>query len=180
MEELSLHILDLIQNSIQAGATAIQVGIIEDLAANSLDITVEDNGPGISVSFEQATDPFYTTQRKKTGLGLGLFRNAAEMMGGGMTIDRSPLGGARVTGHFRLRHINRRPMGDLAATIAGVVCTAPDLDLRLRLVAGGVEYAFGVADVRAACGRDISELKLGRVIDQKIHQGLSVLDTVTV
>ncbi|MFH1707897.1 MAG: ATP-binding protein [Planctomycetota bacterium] len=171
MQELALHILDLVENAIRAGATVIAVTIEEQYTANTLTITIEDNGPGINVSFERAADPFYTTKGKKTGLGLGLFRNAAEMMGGGMTIDRSTLGGARVTGHFRLRHINRRPMGDLAATIAGVVCTSPGLDLRLRLIAGGVEYAFTVADVRAACGR---------VIDQKIHKGLSVLDTVTV
>ena len=75
MRELSLHILDLVENSVRAGASVIFIGITVDSVRDLLEISVEDNGPGFGVPVEMAFDPFYTTKEgKKTGLGLSLFR----------------------------------------------------------------------------------------------------------
>ncbi len=135
MRDLSLHLLDLMENSIRAEATVVSVTIEQDPAKDKLRIVVEDNGPGLAVSAEQALDPFYTTKAgKRTGLGLSLFQGAAERAGGRVTLGRSPLGGLAVTACMRLSHLDRSPLGDLAASLSSVACTNPEVDLWCRLV----------------------------------------------
>lgn len=78
MHDLSLYLLDILENSVRAGATVIATSIVVERADDALTITVEDDGPGLPVEPEQALDPFFTTKgHKKTGLGLSLFRQAA-------------------------------------------------------------------------------------------------------
>ena len=147
MRDLSLHLLDVMENSIRAEATVISVTIEQDPAKDKLRVVVEDNGPGLAVAAEQALDPFYTTKAgKRTGLGLSLFQGAAERAGGRMTVGRSPLGGVLVAACMRLSHVDRSPMGDLAATLSSVVCTNPEVDLWCRLV----RYADEIPDSQAA------------------------------
>ncbi|MBM4033592.1 MAG: sensor histidine kinase [Planctomycetes bacterium] len=135
MRDLSLHLLDLMENSIRAEATVISVTIEQDRARDLLRIVVEDNGPGLPVAAEQALDPFYTTKAgKRTGLGLSLFQGAAERAGGRVTLGRSPLGGLAVTACMRLSHLDRSPLGDIAASLSSVACTNPEIDLWCRLV----------------------------------------------
>jgi len=79
MHDLSLYVLEMIENSLRAGAGKVAVRVWIEAPRDELSIVVEDDGPGLDVSVEQATDPFYTTKAgKRTGLGLPLFREAAE------------------------------------------------------------------------------------------------------
>lgn len=134
MRELSLHILDLIENAVTAGASRIAVEITQETEWNLMRIVVEDDGPGLSVSAEQAMDPFYTTKKgKKTGLGLSLYRFRIEQAGGELTLDRSSLGGLAVRATMSLVHVDRNPLGDLAATISSIVAANPRLELSLRV-----------------------------------------------
>ena len=83
MHDLSLYVLEMIENSLRAGAGTVAVRVWVEPPRDELTIVVEDDGPGLDVSVEQATDPFYTTKAgKRTGLGLPLFREAAEAAGG--------------------------------------------------------------------------------------------------
>jgi hypothetical protein len=157
MRELSLHILDLIENSIRAGGNMILLTIEEDRAADRLRIVMEDDGPGLPVPAAEALDPFYTTKTgKKVGLGLSLMRASAERAGGGMKLGPSNLGGVRVEVEFGLRNIDRAPLGDLAATLSSVVCTNPQLDLGCRLRVDGREEMVAVSALA-------QQLRLGEV-----------------
>jgi len=148
MRELSLHILDLIENSIRAGATVISVSITETQELNLLRIAVEDNGPGLSVPPDMATNPFYTTKSgAPTGLGLSLFQAAAEKAGGKLTLSTSKLGGLAVEGVMQLDHIDRSPLGDFGATISSVACTHPDIDIRCRIGTDERERMMRISDV---------------------------------
>ena len=134
MRELSLHILDLIENAVTAGASRIAVEITQETDWNLMRIVVEDDGPGLSVSPETAMDPFYSTKEgKKTGLGLSLFRFRIEQAGGELTLDRSSLGGLAVRATMSLVHVDRNPLGDLAATLSSVVVANPRIELSLRI-----------------------------------------------
>ena len=96
MRELSLHVLDLVENSLRAGAGVVAVGIEEQPDRDLLAITVEDDGPGLAVGPQQALDPFYTTKEgKRTGLGLSLFRQQVELAGGGSSWADPPSAGSR-------------------------------------------------------------------------------------
>ena len=145
MREIALHILDLIENSLRAQATLVAVNVEALPSEDLLRIVIEDNGTGLTVPPAAALDPFYTTKRgKRTGLGLSLFRAAAESTGGGLKLGPSSLAaaggvssvehpGLRVTVEMGLTHIDRNPLGDLAATLASVVCTNPATNFQFRL-----------------------------------------------
>ena len=180
MRDLSLHILDLIENSIRAEATIVSVTVEQEPDADRMRILIEDNGPGIDSPYELATDPFYTTkQGKRTGLGLSLFRGAAERAGGGLKLSRSSLGGTAVEVEMRLGHVDRSPLGDLAETISSVVCTNPLLDLRFCLRVGGRTCEVNVADL--AKGHRMGQgcgLSLAREVHGMILDGLTSLEAI--
>lgn len=132
MRELSLHLLDLIENSIRAKATVVSITLTVSSQSDELRMRIEDNGPGFSAPAQVVVDPFYTTKEgKKTGLGLSLLQSAAQRAGGGLTVGRSSLGGASVEVHMRLSHLDRGPLGDLAGTFSAAACANQEVDLRL-------------------------------------------------
>jgi len=123
MKELSLHILDLVQNSLTAGARQVEVRILEDLATNLFSITVKDNGCGMTSAESQAAlDPFVTSRTtRKVGLGLPLFKAAAELAGGGLEIYSAVGLGTTVQVKFQHDHLDRAPLGDMAETLVGIM-----------------------------------------------------------
>ena len=177
MRELSLHILDLVENAVRAGATVIAVSVEEEPVADLLVISVEDDGPGLAVEADIAADPFFTTKEgKKTGLGLSLLKFRVEQSGGCFRLERSSLGGLAVRASMPLSHVDRSPLGDLAATLASVVCTCPDVELRSRLRVGKREWNVSTTDILRGLpvgGR--SEIAVARRMKERIAEGLSAL-----
>jgi len=177
LRELSLHILDLIENAVRAGATVIAVSVEEEPDADLLVISVEDDGPGLAVEADIAADPFFTTKEgKKTGLGLSLLKFRAEQSGGCFRLERSCLGGLAVRASMPLSHVDRSPLGDLAATLASVVCTNPDIELRSRLRVGAREWAVSTADIARTLpvgGR--GPMAVARRMRERITEGLTAL-----
>jgi signal transduction histidine kinase len=138
MHDLSLYLLDVLENSVRAGATVIAVSVAADRPRDRLVMTIEDDGPGLPVSAEQVLDPFFTTKaHKKTGLGLSLFRQAAEAAGGGLQMARSPqLGGVAVRAEMSLANVDRPPLGDVATSLLTMVATNPGVDFHIDLSDG--------------------------------------------
>jgi hypothetical protein len=177
LREIALHILDLIENSIRAGATVISMAVEEDPDQDRVSISVEDNGSGLDVPEEKAVDPFFTTKEgKKTGLGLSLLKFRAEQAGGGLRLEKSPLGGLAVRVTMPLSHVDRSPLGDLAATVASVVCTNPDVEQRLRLRVGSREWKVSSSEITRAlpAGRR-GGIVVARRMKERITEGLSAL-----
>jgi len=138
MHDLSLYVLEMIENSLRAGAGKVAVRVWIEAPRDELSIVVEDDGPGLDVSVEQATDPFYTTKAgKRTGLGLPLFREAAEAAGGHLTLHRSrDLGGVAIDAVMALSNVDRPPLGDVVQTVAVMAATSPEASLSLEICAG--------------------------------------------
>jgi signal transduction histidine kinase len=151
MHDLSLYLLDILENSVRAGATVISTTIVADRAADELSLAVEDDGPGLPVEPEQALDPFFTTKaHKKTGLGLSLFRQAAEAAGGGLSVGRSgELGGVAVRAWMRLGDVDRPPLGDVAASIATMFATNPEIEFRVDLDQDGTRTSLRGPEIPA-------------------------------
>ena len=177
MRELSLHVLDLIENAIRAGAATIAVAVEEEPDQDRMIISVEDDGPGLAVPPDVATDPFYTTKEgKKTGLGLSLLKFRAEQAGGSFCLTRSDLGGLAVRARLPLSSVDRSPLGDLPATLASVVCTNPEVDLRLRLRVGDRCWqASSVEMERMLPAGSRGSIALARRMKERILEGLSNL-----
>jgi hypothetical protein len=156
MHDLSLHILDLIENSLRAKASIVAIDVEIDAAADLLRLRVEDNGEGIRVPPEEVLNPFYTTHgTKKVGLGLSFFKVAAEMAGGQLTLAKSAeLGGLAVTVTMELTHVNRPPLGDLAASISTMIFMNPGADFRLAVRSGAKNQRFSLSEFRKKRGLD--------------------------
>lgn len=154
MKELSLHILDIVQNSIKAEAKNITVEIVESVSEDKLTITVIDDGCGMSEEFlARVRDPFTTTRTtRKTGMGISLFEAAAQQTGGGLDI-RSKLGeGTTLTVWFGLSSIDRAPLGDMAGTMETIIGGAPDIDYVYRHVTDKGEFVLDTKELRQMLG----------------------------
>ena len=112
MRELALHVLDLVQNSLRAGANLIEVEILEDTDLDRLTITVRDDGCGMEENLkEKVLDPFTTTRTtRKVGLGC-LYSKWQRSAGGRLTLDSEPGKGTVVEAAFQHSHIDRMPLG---------------------------------------------------------------------
>ena len=157
MKELSLHILDVAQNSISAGATRLELTLTED-AGGWLTVVIADNGRGMTPEFlSRATDPFTTTRTtRKVGMGLALYLLAAKQTGGTLSMERTPGQGTTVTATFDRKHLDCPPLGDLAGTVALLIQGSPTLDLRYRHTTPKGEVELSTGELRAVLGEDIS------------------------
>lgn len=119
MKELSLHILDIAQNSLKANASKIEIQIIEKFNEDLLIIDIIDNGKGMRPSLlEKATDPFITTRKnRRVGLGLSLFKFVALQCQGDFFVDSKEGVGTRVHATFQKSHIDRPPLGRIEDTL---------------------------------------------------------------
>ena len=131
MEDISLHILDIAENSIRANAKNINIVIIENKKDDLLTLAIEDDGEGMDDKIkEYAMNPFFTTKNgKKVGLGLAFLSQSAEEAGGTMKIESEPGKGTRITATFKLGHIDRKPFGNLNITIKCLKITHPEINI---------------------------------------------------
>ncbi|HHY44280.1 MAG TPA: ATP-binding protein [Firmicutes bacterium] len=131
MVDISLHLLDLMQNSARAQATRVVLKITENREKDTLTAIVTDNGIGMDEEEKRlALDPFYTTKKgKKVGLGLPLVVQAARMSGGDVKIESHPVSGTTVEVTFSLSHPDRQPLGDIPATLVSFMAGNPDIEL---------------------------------------------------
>jgi anti-sigma regulatory factor (Ser/Thr protein kinase) len=150
MDDLSLHVLDIAENSLTAGATEISITITEDSVRDVLSIVITDNGRGMdSVLAEAACDPFVTTRTtRRVGLGLALFREAARAAAGSVTVRSAPNTGTTVTAVFGLNHIDRKPLGEMADTVTTLLAARPGLDLTYTHRRNDRTVSFSANEVR--------------------------------
>ena len=155
MEELSLHILDIVENSVSAGATLVEIRIEYRFGEKPwLTITVRDNGRGMSPEVAgRGSDPFYTTRTtRKVGLGTALFRQTAELAGGSFRVWSEPGKGTEVTAELNPLHLDAVPMGDLGGTYGVLVQTSPGVELVLHAVCDGREFTADTRQFREILG----------------------------
>ena len=150
MEELSLHILDIGMNSIRAGATRVAVEVAEDRSRDLLTFLIRDNGRGMTEDqLARIHDPFFTTRdTRRVGLGIPLLKQTAEQAGGGLTVTSAPGRGTTVEARFGLDHVDRPPLGDVAATIWTMVVTNPRVEFEYRHTIDGAAFEMRTADLK--------------------------------
>ncbi len=154
MKELSLNVLDVAENSVKAKASLTTISLADD--GETLTLTIEDNGCGMTEEVVRGvTDPFYTTRTtRKVGLGLPLLKLAAEMTGGNMTIvsraaaEYPDTHGTTVTARFVTAHIDCPPLGDMVETMLTLIQGHPDTDFLFCHTAEGKEVSLDTRELR--------------------------------
>lgn len=129
MREIALHLLDIAENSVAAQAHSIEIRVEEDLLSDRLATVVCDDGRGMDAeTLARVTDPFVTSRTtRKVGLGIPLFKAAAEACNGSFTITSAIGQGTTVEAVFQHSHIDRMPLGDLPGTLLTLVVAYPQI-----------------------------------------------------
>jgi hypothetical protein len=150
MKDLSLHILDIVQNSIRAKATLIGIEIDEYPNENQLIITISDDGTGMDPEqLKRAIEPFYTSRTtRKVGLGLSLFKQNAEMTDGSFSIESELGKGTKVTAIFGMSHLDRPIMGDLVGTLLLLICSSDEINYVFKHKTPSGEFEIDTREIR--------------------------------
>ena len=181
MEDLSLHILDIVENSIRAGASKIKILILEDIKANLLLLEICDNGKGMDEEMvKRACDPFYTTKSvRRVGLGLPLLAQTARECGGDLEIETGQGKGSTVTASFQYDHIDRKPMGDIEKTMTVLIVSHPDIDFIFEHKKGNSSYTLDTADLKGQLdGIPINNPEVIKFIKNDINSWLNMIDSM--
>jgi anti-sigma regulatory factor (Ser/Thr protein kinase) len=179
MTELSLHILDLVQNSVKAGANVVKISITEDTKINILEIKIIDNGEGIDAELiSKVDDPFYTTGNKKTGLGIPLIKQQAEATNGKFEINSVPGKGTTLYALFTYDHIDRQPLGDIASTIVSLIRAYPDVEFIYTHSYNNRKFNMDTCELKAELqGIPINSKEIIAFIKEMIEENLHEIIT---
>ena len=156
MKELSLHLLDVAQNSLSAGATAVDLSL--RVRKGWLTMSVRDNGRGMEPEFlADVLDPFTTSRTTRSvGLGLPLLRLTAEQTGGRLTVDSAAGRGTVVEAVLDTGHIDCPPMGDLGETLALLIQGAPRVEFTFTCDWDGRQFRVDTRELREILGEEVS------------------------
>ena len=178
MRELSLHILDIVQNSITAGADTIVVEISEDTDADELRIIISDNGCGMDEDTLARVNGTFASSRttRKIGMGIALFRAAAELADGYLTLSSKKGVGTTTTAVFKHSSIDRMPLGDISGTMMLLSAKAQNFDLIYRHVWRGSEFVYSTKDIKDVLeDTPIDSPEVLQYIKEFIHENLNEL-----
>ncbi|MBQ6594401.1 MAG: sensor histidine kinase [Clostridia bacterium] len=173
MKEIALHLLDIVQNSIKAGASRVDIAF--DLADSGLlTMTVRDDGCGMTPEFvRNVKSPFVTTRTtRKVGLGIPLLMQNAMQSGGGVDIESEVGRGTTITATFHTDSIDCLPLGDLASTMATIVMGNPEKpEFTLHCASSAGESDFSTEEVRAVLqGVSLAELSVVQWIQESLQE----------
>lgn len=173
MNELSLHIYDIVQNSVRANAKNIWIYINEDLEKNELVISVKDDGSGMTREMvENVKNPFFTTRTtRKVGLGISLLEMHAEQCNGYLMIDSKEGVGTILSVVFEHDHINRAPLGNMAETI--YLLTLGESNIIYKHIINGNSFNYEKAELLEVLGDvPLTNLEVKSWIEDYIKQNL--------
>jgi hypothetical protein len=178
LRELSLHILDVVENGITAGASCITIRVEESSAADLLRIGIHDNGRGMPAQkVHNIENPFITTRTtRRVGLGLSLLAAAARRCEGDIRVHATPGKGTEVSATFRRSHIDRAPLGDMAATLGMLIMGNPHIDFFYIHRVDDREFTFDTREIKRELeGVDVSHPAVVTHLTESVRRSLKEL-----
>jgi hypothetical protein len=182
MKELSLHILDIVQNSIRANASEITISVSENIQRNEIIIGIKDNGNGIPKEMLASINDPFTTSRKtrKVGMGLSLLRHHAELAGGYLKISSNPGKGTRIKAVFVKNHINLQPMGDIAGVVKLLLAANPGIEFKYKHSTCKGNFSFSSAEARKTLEiENFNNFYLLEQLKGLINENLAEIDAIS-
>jgi hypothetical protein len=178
LRELSLHILDIAENGITAGADCIRIEVTELRTDDVLTIVISDNGHGISTEkLARLQDPFVTSRTtRRVGLGLTLLAAAAERCNGKMEVRAGDAGGTEVRATFQNSHIDRAPLGDMGSTLATLMMGNPQIDFVYKHAIETDEFILDTRELKKDLGvQTLDDPMMIHRLGQEIRKSLAGL-----
>jgi len=178
VQDLSLHILDIVENSLAAGARRVEIRIAEDLPADRMTIEIVDDGCGMDEEMvKRALDPFFTTKTtRRVGLGLPLLAEACRMSNGQLCLQSCPGRGTTVRATFQRSHIDRKPMGNMGDTLITLIVGHPEVDLFYEHRKDGAHFSLDTREIKAELGNvPLNDPQVVSALRASIFSGLEEL-----
>jgi hypothetical protein len=173
MKTISEHVLDIVQNSVRAKATLIEIIVDEDKINDLYVLQIKDNGCGMNNEMlKMATNPFFTSRKtRKVGLGLSLLKQNAENTGGSFSVMSEEKKGTTVKAVFRHSNIDRPPLGDIWNTWYFTLLSNQNIRIiyRHQTIFGEMEIdskeVFDMLDGVPLRQKEIKEAVIGLIIN---------------
>ncbi|MFY9116632.1 MAG: ATP-binding protein [Bacteroidales bacterium] len=178
MNDLALHLLDIVQNSLSAGASLISIRLEEHVTENLLKMIVEDNGRGMTQEqVQKLSDPFFTSRTtRRVGLGVPLLRQAAEQAGGSLEVESESGKGTRLSVVFQYDHLDRPPLGDIPNAVVLMISANPQVDFEYTYSYNGKTYEIDTFQLKEVLGdTPLSDLHIMGMIEEMIKTNQSDL-----
>lgn len=179
MKELSLNILDIVQNSVRAKATEVEVIINEKISNNILEIIIRDNGKGMPKDLvEQIKDPFATTRTtRKVGLGIPLLLESCERCEGKLDIDSSEGVGTTIRAVFQHDHIDLAPMGDIVNTMTMLILSSPEIRYIFTYSINDNAFSMDTKEIEEILeGVPINDLNVIKWLEEYLKENIEALN----
>lgn len=172
-----MHILDIVENSIEAGATRIEITINENISKNRLQFKIKDNGRGLSKkTLALVLDPFYTTKKvRRVGMGLALLAQSTHEADGDLKIKSQRGKGTEVIAEFIYNHIDRRPLGNLVDTLIALFAPVrtKEINFVYRHQKNRLSFVIDTSDIKKKLnGVAINEPEVLSYLKKEIKYGL--------
>ncbi|NLP15334.1 MAG: ATP-binding protein [Clostridium sp.] len=150
MRDLSLHLLDIAQNCMTAKASKINISICADRERDLLEMEITDDGIGMDEGFlKKVVNPFVTAREtRRVGLGIPLFEASAKRASGGLSVTSQKFVGTTVRAYFKISHIDRLPLGDIAQTLTTLITARPDIVYELVLTNKNQSFVFNSLEAK--------------------------------
>ena len=181
MRELALHLMDIAENSVAAQAKTVHLDVEEETSADRLWMCVRDDGRGMDAEMvRRVVDPFVTSRTtRKVGLGIPLLKAAAEACNGFLEIQSQPGVGTELQVQFQRSHIDRMPLGDIAATMISLLVAHPEIHWIFRYKVDGAEFLFDDAPVKEVLGDiPLTEPDILAYLRETIESGVREVHTM--
>lgn len=178
MKEFSMHILDIAQNSIVAGATKISIELKEETENNLFYFSVADNGKGMSQEFIQKVRNPFTTSRttRKVGLGIPMLEQTCVQCGGRLDIESEVGEGTKITASMEYANIDRPPLGNMPETLYILILMNQQVTFHYYHKYDSREYVLDMAEVREVLGDlPLDELSVAGWLKENIEDGFESL-----
>lgn len=183
MRELALHLMDIAENSVAAQAKTVHLEVEEETSADRLWMCVRDDGRGMDAEMvRRVVDPFVTSRTtRKVGLGIPLLKAAAEACNGFLEIQSQPGVGTELQVQFQRSHIDRMPLGDIAATMIALLVAHPEIHWIFRYKVDGAEFLFDDAPVKEVLGdMPLTEPDILAYLRDSIESGVREVHTMEI
>lgn len=178
MRDISLHVLDIANNSLEADASLVEISLEEDAADNILRVKIKDNGRGMDEeTVKKAVDPFYTSRKtRRVGLGLPLLKTSCERCGGDFAIRSKPGEGTEVCASFQYDNIDRPPLGDMPETVFSLVVLNPSIDFIYRHSRNGHVFIMDTREIKKILqGLPLNTPEVAGWLSRHLKEGVSSL-----
>ena len=149
-----MHVTDIVENSVSAGATLIQIGITVEHAKDWMKVSVQDNGCGMDEALVQRVISPFTTSRttRKVGLGIPFFKAGAEAAGGSFELSSKVGEGTSIAAEYQISNIDRPPLGDMAETILTLAVCNETIDFVFNYKVNSELFVFDTREIRTVLG----------------------------